>query len=337
MKLAVIGAGSWGTAIAITAARAGNSIRLWDRNPERAMLINKDRENKTYLPGFKLDDSILVTGDIFNALHESEMVITVTPSHSVRNVYEAMLPALNNEMIFVNATKGIEIESHMLMHQVINDVLSKKFNSGIRYASLSGPSFALETAKDLPTAVAVASCSTANSINVAETVQETFSSNRFRIYTNEDPVGTEICGAVKNVIAIAVGTVYGLGLGYNGAAALVTRGLAEIKRLALIMGGKSETVSGLAGMGDLVLTCFGELSRNRRVGYELGQGRKLQDILSDLHQTAEGVKTSKALHDLAIQLKVEMPIAQSVYQMLYEDKNPAELVDQLMDRPLKRE
>jgi glycerol-3-phosphate dehydrogenase (NAD(P)+) len=242
-----------------------------------------------------------------------------------------MFPRLRPQMIFVNATKGIEVETGMRMEEVVRDVLKDHFEP--RYVALSGPSFALEVAKDEPCAIVAASHSTA----WAEAAQEAFSTSRFRVYTNNDVIGVEIGGAVKNVMAIATGAVNGLGLGYNSAAALVTRGLAEMTRLAIRLGGRAETLAGLAGMGDLVLTCFGNLSRNRRVGFELGRGRKLQEIVGEMREVAEGVKTARSTHDLALKLGVEMPITEGVYQMLYEGKSPRELMVELMERPLKSE
>jgi glycerol-3-phosphate dehydrogenase (NAD(P)+) len=219
----------------------------------------------------------------------------------------------------------------MRMEEVVRDVLRDRFEP--RYVALSGPSFAAEVARDEPCAIVAAS----HSLTWAAAVQESFSTRRFRVYTNNDVTGVEVGGAVKNVMAIATGAVAGLGLGYNSAAALVTRGLAEITRLAVQMGGRAETLAGLAGMGDLVLTCFGNLSRNRRVGYELGQGRKLPEIISEMREVAEGVKTAKATRELAMRLGVEMPITTGVYQMLYEGKSPRDLMVELMERPLKSE
>lgn len=234
-------------------------------------------------------------------------------------------------MIFVNATKGIENDSLMRMEEVVRDVLKDKFEP--RYVILSGPSFAQEVARDEPCAIVAAS----HSLGWATEIQQALSSSRFRVYTNNDVVGVEIAGAIKNVMAIATGAVNGLGLGYNSQAALVTRGLAEMTRLAVKSGGRADTLAGLAGMGDLVLTCFGALSRNRRVGVELGRGRKLEDIISEMREVAEGVKTAKAAHELSAKLGVEMPITDGVYQMLYEGKTPRQLAVELMERPLKSE
>ncbi len=330
-RIAIIGAGSWGTALALVAARAGNQVKLWAHSVEVADGLKSDRENKIYLPGFNLPDSISPTDDLAEALTDAEIVLTVVPSHVCREVYAQMLPHLRPQMVFVNSTKGVEIATGMRMEEVVRDVLKDQFEP--RYVVLSGPSFALEVAKDEPTAIVAAS----HSMNWAAEVQQALSTSRFRVYTNNDVVGVEIGGAVKNVMAIATGAVNGLGLGYNSAAALITRGLAEMTRLAVRLGGRAETMAGLAGMGDLVLTCFGSLSRNRRVGFELGRGRKLEEIISEMREVAEGVKTAKAVHQMAAKLGIEMPITAGVYQMLYEDKSPREVEIELMERPLKSE
>lgn len=330
-RIAIIGAGSWGTALALVAARAGNEVRLWAHSAEVADGLQRERENKLYLPGFALPDSISATNDLAEALADAEIVLTVVPSHVCREVYGQMLAYLRPQMIFVNATKGIEIETQMRMEEVIRDVLKDQFEP--RYVILSGPSFAQEVARDEPCAIVAAS----HSLGWAAEIQQALSSSRFRVYTNNDVVGVEIAGAIKNVMAIATGAVNGLGLGYNSQAALVTRGLAEMTRLAVRLGGRADTLAGLAGMGDLVLTCFGALSRNRRVGLELGRGRRLEDIISEMREVAEGVKTAKAAHALATKLGVEMPITAGVYQMLYEAKSPRQLAVELMERPLKSE
>ena len=330
-RIAIIGAGSYGMALALVAARAGNQIRLWAHSAEVANALRQERENKIYLPGFALPDSIAPTHDLAEALSDAEIVATVIPSHVCREVYARMLPMLRPQMILVSATKGIEIETGMRMEEVVRDMLRDHFEPC--YVALSGPSFAAEVAKDEPCAIVAASYSN----TWATAVQESFSTRRFRVYTNNDVTGVEIGGAVKNVMAIATGTVAGLGLGYNSAAALVTRGLAEITRLAVRMGARADTLAGLAGMGDLVLTCFGNLSRNRRVGYELGQGRQLPEIIGEMREVAEGVKTAKASYELANKLGVEIPITTGVYQMLYESKSPLDLMVELMERPLKSE
>lgn len=349
-KIAIIGAGSWGTALALVAARAGNEVRLWAHSAQVAESLRLNRENPIYLPGFSLPDSVLPTNDLAEALLDAEMVLTVVPSHVCREVYQQMLPHLLPEMIFVSATKGIESGTDFSlsttasadrlksaprrMEEVVRDVIGSQFQPN--YVALSGPSFAQEVAKDEPCAIVAASSST----ECAAAVQRALSSvtgSRFRVYTNNDVVGVETAGAIKNVMAIATGAVNGLGLGYNSAAALVTRGLAEMTRMAVCLGGRAETLAGLAGIGDLMLTCFGSLSRNRRVGFELGRGRKLDEIISEMREVAEGVKTAKAAHELVAKLAIEMPITTGVYQMLYEGKSPRELELELMERPLKPE
>lgn len=330
-NIAVIGAGSWGTALALVAARAGNRVLLWAHSQEVASLLKAERHNSIYLPGPTLPDNIIPTDDLTTALHEAEIVITVVPSHVSRTVYERMLPHLHARMILVNATKGIEIATQMRIEEVARDVIGQHFEP--RYVTLSGPSFAHEVAREEPCAVVAA----ARYEEWAREVQTALSARRFRVYTNTDVVGVEISGAVKNVMAIATGAVNGLGFGYNSAAALVTRGLAEMTRLATRLGGRLETMAGLAGVGDLMLTCFGALSRNRHVGYELGRGRKLADVIGEMREVAEGVKTAKATYELAQRINIEMPISTGVHQMLYEDKSPQELAVELMERPLKGE
>ncbi len=326
--ISVVGAGSWGTTLALVAARANHRVTLWAHRAEFAAELQRERENKKYLAGFALPENLTVTNEMTEALHEAEIVLTVVPSHACRAVFEQMQPHLKADAIIVNASKGIETNSQKRVSEIAREVLG-----AVRYVMLSGPSFAQEVAQDQPCALVAAS----QDAEAATAVQAALSSRRLRVYTNDDVTGVEIGGALKNVMAIAVGAVNGLGLGYNSAAALVTRGLAEMTRLAVTMGGKPETLAGLAGLGDLVLTCFGELSRNRRVGLELGRGRTLHDILSEMHEVAEGVKTAQAAYALAQRLNVEMPIAAGVYQMLYEGKTPRELVTELMERPLKAE
>ena len=330
-EIAIIGAGSYGTALALVAARSNHRVKLWAHDPEVASLLRNNRENLVYLPGFTLPENIEPTRDLPEALRDAELVITAIPSHVCREVYANMLPFLRAEMIFVSATKGLEIHTQMRMEEVVRDVLRHHFAP--RYVALSGPSFALEVAQDQPSAIVAA----ASEIEAAKAVQAALSSTTFRVYTNADVSGVEISGAVKNVMAIATGVVNGLGLGYNSVTALITRGLAEMTRLAVKLGGRGETLAGLAGMGDLVLTCLGNLSRNRQVGFALGQGRTLEQIISETRQIAEGVKTAKATHELSQRLGVEMPITEGVYQMLYEGKTPRQLLQELMDRPLKGE
>lgn len=330
-KIAIIGAGGWGTALALVAARAGHAVKLWAHSREVLEALQIKRENALYLPGFSLPENIEPVAEMRVALQQATLVVTAVPSHVCRAVYAQLAPHAQPHMLFVNATKGLEIETQQRMEEVVGAVLQPYFVP--RYIVLSGPSFAQEVARDEPCAIVAAS----RDKEAAVLVQAALASPRFRVYTNDDVAGVEMGGALKNVMAIATGAVNGLGLGYNSAAALVTRGLAEMTRLALAQGGRPETLAGLAGLGDLVLTCFGQLSRNRRVGFELGRGRTLAEILSETREVAEGVKTAKAAHTLARRLKVEMPITAGVYQMLYEGKTPRELELELMERPLKAE
>ena len=327
----MIGAGSWGTALALVAARAGNQVRLWAHDAEVAAALSRERQNGIYLPGFPFPESVEPTSEMAEALGGAEVVVTAAPSHVARAVYAEMAPHLDPQALLVSATKGIEIETRMRMEEVARDALRGRFEP--RYVALSGPTFALEVARDEPAAIVAA----ARAPGWAAEAQAALSSRRFRVYTNDDVTGVEIGGAVKNVMAIATGAVNGLGLGYNSAAALVTRGLAEMTRLAVRLGGRAETLAGLAGMGDLVLTCLGSLSRNRRVGYELGRGRRLEEVVGEMREVAEGVKTARAAHELATRLGVEMPITAGVYRLLYEGKSPQELATELMERPLKGE
>ncbi len=329
--IATIGAGSWGTALSCALAAAGHKVRLWAYEEDVAAGILKDRENKIFLPGIKLPESILPTTDFSKALEGAEFVVTAMPSHVCRDVYKQMLPYLRHEMIFVSATKGIETESLMRMSEVVRDVVGARFTAQL--AVLSGPSFAREVVRGDPTAVVVAS----GDRQLAQTVQEAFSSGTLRLYASEDVIGVETGGAVKNVIAIAAGVIEGLGLGHNPMAALVTRGLAEMTRLACACGGRSETLAGLAGMGDLVLTCTGALSRNRQVGGELGKGRKLKDIIGSMRMVAEGVKTTAATVALAEKFGVEMPITCQVQRILQGAIAPRDAIRELMERSLKIE
>jgi glycerol-3-phosphate dehydrogenase (NAD(P)+) len=293
--------------------------------------IRVHRENRLFLPGFVLAENILPTNSLAEALDGSKFAVTVMPSHVCRSLYEQMAPILGQEVILVSATKGLEVDHLMRMSEVIQSVTEPHFAA--RLSVLSGPSFALEVARGDPTALVVAS----RSRNVARKVQEEFSSKSLRLYTSDDVAGVEIGGAVKNVIAIAAGVIEGLGLGHNPKAALITRGLAEMARLAAACGARSETLSGLAGMGDLVLTCTGDLSRNRRVGVELGKGRALSDIIGSMRMVAEGVKTTHATVALARRHGVEMPITQQVYGILEGKISPRDAIGELMERALKTE
>ncbi|HNB72395.1 MAG TPA: NAD(P)H-dependent glycerol-3-phosphate dehydrogenase [Acidobacteriota bacterium] len=335
--IAVIGAGSFGTALALSIARYTptgrpvRDVRLWSHRGEHAEQMTQERLNATYLPGFTFPDNLTPTSDLAQALDGANIVLTVVPSHVTRETYEKMRPFLKPQMVFVNGTKGIEGDTLKRMSQVISDVLSEDFEP--RMVTLSGPSFAQEVAKGDPTAVVAASTTQ----RWSEYVQAELSNPNFRLYSNLDMVGVEIGAAVKNVIAIAAGAVTGMGFGHNTLVAVITRGLAEITRLAIAQGGRVETLSGLAGVGDLFLTCTGGLSRNRHVGFELGQGRALSDILGEMNSVAEGVKTAKAVYELSQLNNVDMPITRGVYQALYENRKATDALADILGRPLKRE
>ncbi len=329
-RIAVMGSGAWGTAIALNLAkRGGHELTLWSHSPEVSETINEGGENKIFLPGFAIPKSIRATASIDEALQDAEIVVSVMPSHHVRASYEQFAPFLRSGQLLVSATKGIEDETLLRMSELIVDVLSR-FGLSLPVGVLSGPSFAQEVAAGAPTAITIAS----SDADLAALVQREFGSQSLRLYTNDDVVGVELGGALKNVIAIAAGIVSGLGLGHNSAAALITRGIAETTRLAVACGGRSETLAGLSGIGDLVLTCTGSLSRNRTVGIELGKGRKLAEILADLHgKVAEGVRTTSAALGLARKHNIEMPITEQVAAILHEDRSPLEAMRELMSRP----
>jgi glycerol-3-phosphate dehydrogenase (NAD(P)+) len=331
VRIAVIGAGSWGTALSIIAGRAGHRVRLWSRNALVVEEINRRRVNSAYLKSYVVPENVRATDKIGEAVHGAEFVLLAAPSHVTRGLLMQMLDCIAPQMLFISATKGIEIESGKRISEIIAEVFGEHFAP--RFVCLSGPSFALEVAAGQPTAVVAASLKPDDSL----LVQRELSFENLRIYTNADVVGTEIGGAVKNVMAVAAGMVAGLGLGSNSIAGLITRGLAEMARFALAQGAQLETLMGLAGLGDLVLTCTGGLSRNRHVGQELGKGRKLEEIVAGMHEVAEGVKTTRAVKLLAEKLSVEMPITNEVYAVLYEGKSAADAASELMTRPLRGE
>ncbi len=330
-SVGVIGAGSFGTALAALLADKGLAVTLWSHGEDSARAIREERENKVYLPGIRLPDSLEVSTDLAAVTSGKDMVVSVPPSHVVRDVWGRVGRHIAPETVVVSASKGIEVETGLVMSQVLEQVVPPPNRS--RLAFLSGPSFAREVAQHMPTAVAVAATDAA----IARAVQEAFATNYFRAYTNDDVMGVEVGGALKNVVAIACGVSDGLGLGYNTRAAIITRGLAEITRLGLKLGAKALTFAGLAGMGDLVLTCTGDLSRNRTVGMRLGKGEKLADILGSMRMVAEGVRTTRSAHELALKLYVDMPITAQIYAMLYKDQSPAKAVAALMSRDLKPE
>lgn len=333
MKIGVIGAGSWGTALALLLADKGYEVEIWAFEKECVDAINNERENTLFLPGIPIEakHQLHATNDLEAVCADKELIVSVTPSHVTRAVMTDAAEFLPANVPIVNATKGIENESLATISEVLVDVLPIRCHPYLAY--LSGPTFARELATREPSAAVVASFSE----RLAMQVQHVFSHDYFRTYRSNDVIGVEMGGSLKNVIAIAVGTAAGMGFGSNTRAALITRGLAEISRMAVTRGANPLTLAGLAGMGDLVLTCNGELSRNRRVGFELGQGRKLEDVLGEMNMVAEGVKTAKSAHDLANKLDIEMPICEQVYLALFEGKTAKEAVTDLMARELKRE
>ncbi len=332
-KIAVMGGGSWGTALAIalTRSRTPHTIALWVYEVDICASLRERRVNDVFLPGFEMPREVRVSSDFSEVLAGADVVLGVMPSAHARGLYTKMLPHLTPQMSFVSATKGLDHKTLDRITQVVEQVVSAKFAP--RVAALSGPTFAREVAKGDPTAIVVAS----SDIELTRQVQEEFSGPAFRLYTNSDPAGVEIGGAVKNVIAIAAGVCHGLGFGHNTIAALVTRGLVEMTRLAVACGGRRETLAGLAGMGDLVLTCTGGLSRNRSVGAELGKGRKLDEIVGSMRMVAEGVGTTAATMALARRHQVEMPITEQMHAVLNEGRAPREAIRELMERKLTQE
>jgi glycerol-3-phosphate dehydrogenase (NAD(P)+) len=330
-RAAVLGAGAWGTALAKVLSDKGERVTLYTRRAELPGQIARTHVNERYLPGVELGGDLVVTTDIGQALSQATLIVLAVPSHALRGVVGEAHRLWPRDAPIVSATKGIENDSLMLMGEVVCDVAGEA--TGARMAVLSGPSFAREVALGLPTAIVIAGASS----DVVRDVQQRFASDRLRVYSSDDAVGVELGGALKNVIAIAAGACDGLGYGHNSRAALITRGLAEIVRLSVAKGGNALTLAGLAGLGDLVLTCTGELSRNRTVGFELGRGRALDEVLAKLGHVAEGVKTTKSAYDLAHKLGVDMPITTEVYRVLYEGKSPRQAVSDLMGRTLRAE
>jgi glycerol-3-phosphate dehydrogenase (NAD(P)+) len=331
IDIGVVGAGSWGTALANLLAGKGYPIDLWVFEREICRQIEETRENGVFLPGIQLSENLRPSTDLAEVVRGKAVVLIVVPSHVMRVVAGRMAPDLEPEAIVVSASKGIENDTLLTMSGVLKEAAADL--SDDRLAVLSGPSFAREVAMGVPTVVTVASKQEA----CANMVQRVFATTAFRVYTNEDIMGVELGGAVKNVIAIAAGIVDGLGLGLNTRAALITRGQTEIRRLGLALGANPRTFTGLAGIGDLVLTCTGDLSRNHMVGLKIGQGQTLSQVLAEMRMVAEGVKTARSVHNLARQLGVEMPISDAVYKVLHEDLSPKDALHQLMTRDLKHE
>ena len=334
-NITIIGAGAWGTALSIVAARGGHhNVRLWAHEKEVQESVNSRHVNDLFLPGQSIPASVRATNDLGDALQGADIVVSVMPSNHCRRLFATMRSLLRPDMLFVSATKGLEEESNLRMTEIVSQVLANDLGSGLRIGAMSGPSFAKEVARGDPTAITIAS----KDAQLAQTVQQALSDPLLRLYTNEDVIGVELGGALKNVIAIAAGVCDGLGLGHNSAAALITRGLAEMTRLVVACGGMRETMAGLAGLGDLVLTCTGGLSRNRTVGVELGRGRKLPEIIAGMHgMVAEGVLTTNAAVGLARAHGVEMPITEKMYAVLHDGKAPREAIHELMTRSAKSE
>jgi glycerol-3-phosphate dehydrogenase (NAD(P)+) len=326
MSITVLGAGAWGTALGKVLSEQGEPVTIWTWPADLAAEINDGRENRSFLPGIRLGDGLRATADLGEALRDADLVVIALPSQALRPVVREARAHIPAGAIVVSGTKGIENDSLMLMREVLVDVLGAGAEK--RVAALSGPSFAKEVALGLPTAVVVASASQA----VTAAVQQRCATERFRVYTSDDPIGVEVGGAMKNVIAIATGACDALGYGHNARAALITRGIAEIARLTMAKGGNALTLAGLAGLGDLVLTCTGDLSRNRTVGTEMGSGKTLREALDGLGHVAEGVTTAKSAYDLSQRLGVDMPITLGVYQVLYENKPLRQAVSDLMSR-----
>jgi glycerol-3-phosphate dehydrogenase (NAD(P)+) len=329
-RIAIIGAGSWGTALAISLARrGGHNLILWAHRAAHAEEIATHRENRTYLAGFPVPHEIRLTASLDEAIDGAEILLCVTPSQALRSIMQQIGPMLTTDQVLLSASKGIEEKSFLRMSQVMQQYAPKN-----PIGTLGGPSFAQEVAAAMPTAITIATHDEA----LGKSLQDAFTSSSLRVYRNEDVPGTELGGALKNVIALAAGVVTGLELGNNAAAALITRGMVEITRLAIACGGRAETMSGLSGIGDLVLTCTGGLSRNRAVGIELGKGRKLPEILAGLHgKVAEGVRSTTAALGLAQRHGIEMPITEQMAAVLHEDKSPLDAIRDLMSRPGRTE
>lgn len=327
--IAVLGAGSWGTALAVLLAHNGYRVCLWGHDAGMQARLARERENKQYLPGIALPEPVETVADLGKLAKAHKHLLLAVPSHAFRAVLQGLGRHIREEAIVAWGTKGLEPATGKLLHEVVHEVLGE----GLGRAVISGPSFASEVARNLPTALTVAAEANATAVTVAEWLRN----ERMRVYTSTDVAGVELGGAIKNVMAIAAGISDGLGFGANARAALITRGLAELARLGVAMGGARETFMGLAGAGDLILTCTDNLSRNRRVGLGLGQGRELSAVLADLGQEAEGVATARELYNLAKRLHVEMPITEQVYRVLYEGRSPQRAVETLLRREPRAE
>ena len=331
LEIGVVGAGSWGTALANLLAMQGFTIDLWVYEQDIKEQIEIHRENAVFLSGITLSPNLRPSNDLSEVIADKDVLLIVVPSHVMRSICQKMAAELSPKTIVISASKGIENHTYLTMTGVIKDTIPAVTDD--RLAVLSGPSFAREVAQNVPTAVTMAS----KSLEVAQLLQQVFASRFFRVYSHEDVLGVELGGAVKNVIAIATGMIDGLKLGLNSRAALITRGQTEIRRLGVALGANPRTFTGLAGIGDLILTCTGSLSRNYTVGVKLGQGMTLKEILAEMQMVAEGVNTAKSVFNLSRKVEVEMPIAREVYHILFEDRSPKEALYRLMTRDLKQE
>lgn len=325
--IAVIGAGSWGTTLANLLSEKGYDVALWAFEEHLATEINEKRINTLYLPEVILSDNLFATNDLRMAVNNSRYILNAVPTQFIRTVFNEIKEFISSEAVIINASKGIELNTYLTPSNIIRDIIDRPV------ASLSGPSFAKEVSRKLPTAVTLAS----EDKKIGLILQEMFNTDYFRVYTHDDIIGVEIGGALKNIIAIAAGICDGLELGYNSRAALITRGLSEIIRLGTFMKAKEKTFSGLSGIGDLVLTCTANLSRNYTVGYKLGKGEKLSKIINQSRQVAEGITTTKSAYELSKKFNIDMPITEQIYLTLYEEKTPAEAVKDLMHRSLRPE
>lgn len=331
LRVAVVGAGSYGTCLTKLLADSGHEVTFWVRRPELADEIRSSRENSDYLPGYRLPDPVVIETDLATAVAGKHAVLGVTPSHAIRQVFSPVASVLDPDTVVVNASKGLEEGTLDRIDQIYDEVFPERIAR--RATFLSGPTFAKEIAEAHPAAIVIAG----RDPDSRDFIQGELSNEILRVYTSDDTIGVLVGGALKNVIAIAAGLSDGLGFGLNARAALITRGLAEISRLGVVQGADPLTFAGLSGLGDLVLTCSGDLSRNRRVGLALGQGKKLDQIIAEMHMVAEGVKTTRVAHDLAAKLGVPAPITDFMHGVLYEDLPAREGIARLMTRPLKRE
>jgi glycerol-3-phosphate dehydrogenase (NAD(P)+) len=333
-KITVIGAGSWGTALSLVLAENSKEVILWGHRKKTVESLKRDRENKKYLPGIQFPENLRVTNDLKSCVSQSELILMVVPSHVLREVFNRMVGYLKEKTYIISAVKGIENSSLETMTTIINSVLGKtfpgrKFEVGV----LSGPSFAEEVAGKVPTAVTLGF----NNLNTAKKLQKVFGNSYFRVYASKDIIGLEVSASYKNIIAIAAGVCDGLGYGLNTRAALITRGLSEMTRLGLAMGAEFSTFSGLSGLGDLLLTCTGNLSRNRTVGLKLGQGKMLDEITSEMKMVAEGIKTTRSIYEIRNKYNTETPILEQVYKIIYQNKECSLAVKELLARELKVE